>query len=293
MFRDLTVTPFGPFVNIFLAQSENVIAVRLKPIILALIAAFNRGDGVPVRAITLDNKTGALNNKVANEFPHTLLRFIDNIGFTKPILNNKLNYGAFGALTVCGTGPLALPGTKAGASGECGFCLIPFSAPFAYKLCRWLIKRMSCSLNCALPFIQALTRTTSPLAVCNCAGPFPKLFAAHFAVKVNAGLRCHGYALTGYCPTVARTIFPTPFFGSGRGDGEHTAAYLACSLNLHFKRFAPTLLGAKHLVRVFLTASKALCHRIVLNTNIPLGYGWCLGSAAERDVQRFYIIHAA
>lgn len=285
MASELLFAPFGAVVNIILAQAKDSITVCLKPFILTLVSAFHKWDGVPVGAVTLDDKTGAAKHEVTNEPSHLGLCFIGDFRFTKPILNDNLNSGALGALVLRSPSPLTLARAKVGTWGDRWFCFVSLAAPFTYKFGRRLVERVRCSLNGTFPFIQALVRTASPLAVCNGARPFPKLLAAHFAVEVNAGLRGHGYTLAGLRPAFTGAV--DSFLARCRS--EYFPAYFARFLNLPFVRFARAFPRTEHFVVVFLAARRAFGHRILQNNNPPAVPCRCLGDVVPGGCTVKYI----
>lgn len=288
----LPLTPFGAVVYIILAQAKNAIALRLKPIILTLIAFFDKRQGVPIGAVTFDNEAGITENEVTHKSPHRLLGFVSDTAISKPTFNNQFNPGSFFTAIFRSPRPMTLTGTKTRATSKGRFSFVSLPAPFTFKLCGWLAKGVMLTPNCAFPLVHAVIRTKAPLVIPS-TRPYPKLLAAALTVAINSVLRGRGYAFARLCPAGTGTVLPAAVLSATRNNGEGSSTDSAYSVYPFFQRFPHAFLGAKGFVVMFLAACRALSHRIALNTIAPLGFGCCLGSAAERGEPRFYGIRAA
>lgn len=259
MFGDLFLTPLWPLVYVVFAQAQYAIAVRLKPGVFASVAGFDPRQGVPVDTIALDSEPGACYHEIANKRPHGLLGLIGNAQLVQPAIYNHLDFGALYALVMSRPCTGTVPRTKARALGKRWLGFIVLAAPLACKFGGRFVKPMVATRYRAFPRVHTVAGAKPALSSAAC-GPYPKLFAAYFAVAVDAILRSHGNALAGLRPTITRAIARSAVFGSRQSGGKCLAANLARSIDLLFKRLAHALLGAIELVLVFLAAYGASGH---------------------------------
>lgn len=300
-FTDLFFAPIRPIVDVILTQAKDVIAVRLKPLVLAFIALLDEWQGVPVYAVAFDDKAGVFDHEVADKSPHWLLRFISRVEVAEPFLNGHFNPGSLSALMIRRPRALALTGAKARPFGKRGFGFVSFPAVLAHKNGGGLIKMVLGSPDCSFPFIQTIIGAKSTL-VFSTTGPYPKLLAACFAVTIDAVLGGICHALARLRPASARTVTTAALApGKRNGNSEGFLAHFTSYIGSVFKTLVTAFSRAIELVslRFFTAAICTLIHHSHLKAQDPgctislSRRRGCRGLAGNKYIQFYGTYHIA